>query len=381
MTFRFRVRNSITALLSVALIWLGLGQFAHAIEPMSDVEKAAIIESEGMFPMKAMPGIGYEQRPVYWMSDTRALMRADKVGEWTKEPYQELDKVIVLDIERGKIEETPYRGAVNCYTPERMLLCVDLRYCPWKKGQTDPKIAKRMSGKFGSELEPIGFPEGHFGINQATCDSYAPPELGEKLAKGFVAAPMKNGRGYIGRSRIGVLPQTELAVFDGDGKKVWHVAVNEKCDGIFETYTPWDDGHFIGTGIGMNNTNPCAKHRVWKIDGYQGREIVLPSLFTYWGNNSLANVTVAWSKRGLLLYSMPREGDWDRLGLYWVDEGGAIRRLLKKRQVHWVSVAPDGCHVLINHHQGFLLSIPLEEKKRLEKTFETSVMNMCTDSQ
>lgn len=379
MGFQAYRRSGIIALLLLALS--GWCAVAHAIEPLSDAEKSAIIEAEDLFPMTSMPGIGYEQRPVYWMSNTRALMRADKVGEWTKEPYKELDKVIVLDIERGKIEETPYRGAVNCYTPERMLLCVDLRYCGWQKGQSDPKVAKRMSGKFGSELEAIGFPEGHFRINPFTCDSFDPTKIGEKLQHGYTVVPMKNGTGNIGSSRLGFTTQRELAVFNSKNEMVWHAPVNEKCDGIRATYTPWDNGYFTGSIFGVDYVSPCAQFRMWKIDGYQGREIVLPSLFSRWLNHNIAAVEMAWSKRGLLVFSKPDEGDWDRLGLYWVDENGAIRRLLKRRRVHWLSVTPDGCHVLLNHYPGFSLSVPQAEKERLQKAYQTSVMNMCADSQ
>jgi hypothetical protein len=368
------------ALLQIALVWLGLCPSAKAIEPMSDVEKATIIESEGLFSMTLMPGIGFDQRTVFWMDKTRALMRADKVGEWTKKQYEELDKVIVLDIERGKIEETPYRGAVNCYTPERMLLCVDLRYCGWKKGQSDPKAAKTLSGKFGSELEPIGFPEGHFRINSFTCDSFDPTEIGEKLRHGFSAVPMKNGAGYVGISRIGLVPQQELAIFNSKNEMVWHVPVDEKCDGIDVRHTPWDNGYFTGRLFGVTNVNPCSQIRVWKINGYQAQEIALPVLFRDWLNQNISAFEVAWTKRGLLLIARPRAGDWDRLGLYWIDETGAIRRLLKRQRVDWLSVAPDGCHVLLNHFPGFHLSVPQAEKERLQKAYQTSVLNMCKES-
>src|SRR6185369_882677 len=106
----------------LVLGWATACSAAMPEKQLSNVEKAAFDEAEGLFPRKVLPKTppSHGER-IFWLDDTRAIFSSRSLGDW-KAATDELSKIVILDTETAKVEETRYRGELMCLNPEKMLV-------------------------------------------------------------------------------------------------------------------------------------------------------------------------------------------------------------------------------------------------------------------
>lgn len=364
--------------------------------PLSAEEMAAFDEEPGRFPIKKLPNIanvGVKGDPLFpnatriiWKSANEIFLDVDKYGSWTASKG-DFPKIVILNVDTGEIKETGYRGKLNCFKPERMLVCPRTTGgLPCSKMDTLKGLqygTPFLTGAYGDTLQPMD-KEAHEGFDHETCEQYVPDQnIGKKVGDVTIVSHLGPNAGYVGYGNWSVGGQ-KYALLNNEAGIYWQTELHGGCESPLRTFNPWDDSYFIGHFFAQGNAQssgacpPPFKHRVFLAQpGKAAEEIPLPELFDNWLKNHLASVGVAWSRRGLLLFTY--SDNPYRQGLFWVDETGRIRRLMSKRYIKTAKVFPDGCKVLVQHYEG-IKSYPFSspsERQRLERTFETDVIDMC----
>lgn len=354
---------------------------------LSSVELTAFEDAPNLFPIKKLPDLGIGFKGFAWLNENTALAGLDHMGAWTAE-HNELSKISTFNIETGQIQETAYKGRLICYQPERMLVC------PNANLGCDPDNSKDrrrpgtpfLIGKYGNTLVEadkmaLGKMDRHT-CNDVTYDiqnSQAPSNF--KLRQ--LGAP---DAGYEGRSRI-FMPEGEpFALFDNNFKIYWQTNLVNGCESLGSViFHPWDKTYLIGNSFyqssAQSSDNCATRHRIFLVQpNIKVQEISIPNLFEGWLQQHVAGINIAMVRDGMLVYSKPAS-ESNRLGLFWVDKQGLIKRLIANRLVEFLKVAPDGCHVLIQHHETNLVMVGMPatdaERRRIVRTFETSVIDMC----
>ena len=356
--------------------------------PLSREELASFEDAPNLFPIKKLPDVGIKFKGFSWLNDNTALAGLDHIGDWTAE-HSELSKISTLNIETGQIQETQYRGRLVCYRPERMAICPDaILNCGFANpaNKSLRPITPFLMGKYGEKLVEID--RATFNkIDQNTCNEVSYDVKNYIVSSNFklrqLGAP---DSGYTGHSRV-FMPEGEpYALFDNNFKVYWQTTLVNGCEWTAPViFHPWDKSYLIGNNFyqssAQSSGNCATHHRVFLVQpNVSAQEILVPDLFEGWLKQHIAGINMAMTKKGMLVYSKPAS-DPNRLGLFWVDSNGAIKRLIADRLVEFLSVAPDGCHVLIQHHETNLKysGMPATdwERRRIVRTFETSVIDMC----
>lgn len=130
-------------------------------------------------------------------------------------------------------------------------------------------------------------------------------------------------------------------------------------------FHPWDSSYLMGNDFYQSSAkssgNCATHHRIFLVHPNQSaQEVLVPDLFEIWLKQHLAGINIAMTRDGMLVYSKSGS-EPNRLGLFWVNKQGIIKRLIANRLVQFLSVAPDGCHVLIQrkHPPNTVLTVAL----------------------
>ena len=356
--------------------------------PLSREELASFEDALNLFPIKKLPDVGIKFKGFSWLNDNTALAGLDHIGNWTAE-HSELSKISTLNIETGQIQETQYRGRLVCYQPERMAVCPDaILNCGFANPENhSPRpITPFLMGKFGEDLVQLdNTSKGKFNLD--ACNPVFPKvEPNSNVPDNFRLGTLVLGASYIGHSKEFIPAGEPYALFDNNFKMYWQTNLVNGCEWMAPIiFHPWDKSYLIGNNFyrssAQSSGNCATHHRIFLVQpNVSVQEILVPDLFEGWLKQHIAGINMAMTKKGMLVYSKPAS-DPNRLGLFWVDSKGAIKRLIADRLVEFLSVAPDGCHVLIQHHElnKVMMGMPATdlERKRIVRTFETSVIDMC----
>lgn len=354
--------------------------------PFTQQEQAAFEDAPNLFPINRLPDVGIKFKGLSWFNDNTAIAGLDHFGQWTAK-HTELPKVSLLNIDTGTITETPYRGRLICYRPDQILVCPDYLFPCSAKG------THLLVGKYGEELQSSDTSV-FSGFDKNTCESTPFTDSNSidvinnpKTPKDSKFRALGKDAGYIGWSEAPVRTDDfsfrgkPFGFFNNNFEPYWQ-GYQGKCDSTFTIFHPWDKSYLMGHEF-YQGAWECAQYRVFLIHPNEKvQEIALPSLFEGWLRDHIAGINLAMTKKGLLVYPKP-DSEINRIGLYWVSAQGKIKRLIANRLVEFLSVAPDGCHVLIQHHETNLVMVGVPateaERKRIMKTFETSVIDMCKE--
>ena len=355
--------------------------------PLSAEELAAFEDTPNLFPIKKLPDVGVEFKGFAWFNDNTAITGLDHYGQWTA-AHTELPKISLLNIDTGEIKETVYRGRLICYRPEQMAVCPHYLFgCSETLKQTRAeKGTTLVVGKYGEYLQPRDKPTAVL-INKNTCEDQVFDDNNPNVSNNFRLGTLGQDAGYIGYSRSFILAGTgEIKLLDNNYKQYWQTTLFNGCEWTAPiVFHPWDKTYLIGNNFyqssAQSSGNCATHHRILLVHPNQSaQEILVPDLFEIWLKQHLAGINIAMTREGMLVYSKPA-GEPNRLGLFWVNKQGEIKRLIANRLVEFLSVAPDGCHVLIQHHETNLVMVGMPatdaDRRRIVRTFETSVINMC----
>ena len=365
-------------------------------EKLTPEELAAFDEAPNLFKIKKLPPIANVQvkreplfingRKIFWKSNNEIFLSVDHLEEWQAKKG-EAPKLIVLNTDTGKIETTPYRGYLMCFKPERMLVCpLPTDGLPCSK-MDSPRAQQQgspfMVGAWGQSLTAMT-KEMHEGLDHETCEQYAPdPNIGKKVGEVKIISHLGPNHGYVGLGDWSPGSQ-KFALLDQAGEIYWQTDFRNSCEGVHRRLlNKWDDSYFIGgnfSSIQLNDANSCTKNHYFLLTHPREnnvKEMNIPNLFNDWLKYGVASLGIHWTKRGLLLFTFTKNSS--RQGLFWVDELGRIKRLLAGRYIRTVKVSPNGCKVLLQHFAGTksYLTASEAERREIERSFETSVMDMC----
>ena len=355
--------------------------------PLSAEELAAFEDAPNLFPIKRLPDVGIKFRGFAWFNDNTAIAGLEHIGTWTAE-HHESAKISLLNINDGDVKETQYRGILSCYTPKRMIVCTDATVgCAVKVDLTRPRpMSSYMIGSYEQGLQTADSSILKK-IDLKSCEDRVFDDNNPNESNNFRLGTLGQDAGYIGYSRSFILAGTgEIKLLDNNYKQYWQTTLFNGCEWTAPiVFHPWDKTYLIGNNFyqssAQSSGNCATHHRILLVHPNQSaQEILVPDLFEIWLKQHLAGINIAMTREGMLVYSKPA-GEPNRLGLFWVNKQGEIKRLIANRLVEFLSVAPDGCHVLIQHHETNLVMVGMPatdaDRRRIVRTFETSVINMC----
>src|SRR5471030_219803 len=121
----------------------------------SEQEKKMFLEITESVPKKKLTSISskWTHPKIYWIDNHRLIQTARSLPSGWHASDAEPSKIVIVDVDTGGIEELPYRGDLECYSEDRMII----RVYPDKKNQFfrgPPNHGEIiLSGKLGSELK------------------------------------------------------------------------------------------------------------------------------------------------------------------------------------------------------------------------------------
>lgn len=194
---------------------------------LTDEQRAMLSESPELFPYIEVEGIhpGFLHGHPYWMDEVRLIMAVDRYGDWRAGPG-ELPKIVIFHTDTRKFEETPYRGALECFTPERMVVMESRK--GWRSrgnvasDKTNPYPV--LAGRFGEPLKAEAYAGYETSFNKFTCRAFN-PKNDPPANKNYWMHPLREGDGAIGSrapitigSDPAMVKLPALVLFDAEGK-------------------------------------------------------------------------------------------------------------------------------------------------------------------
>jgi hypothetical protein len=370
---RFRGFMAIMATFFV-LGWTSACTAAMPAKQLSNMEKAAFDEAEGLFPRKVLPKTppSHGER-IFWLDDRRAIFSSRSLGDW-KAATDELSKIVILDTERAQVVETRYSGELMCLNPEKML--VREYPAPWEsylRRGDERGEAKRhyIVGRYGEDLAPIEIPREHGFISQITCESYS--SIDESLGREYRVQPLRHEHGYFARASFVESKRVGYWLFSPQKREAAYFP-SEDCEGGKNVqFVPWEGRYWISGTSGMG-FETCPK-RAWLIAPDGKSEIInAPDIFDKWVREGIVGFRMAWTKVGVVFMVDSHRGYGERSGIYWQDGKGRLRRIFRG-EAGVFKVSPDGCRMLLAYYPGTRMDA------RGAIDFETITINFCSGKQ
>lgn len=377
------------------IIFMSASAHAGSISELSSEERAAFDDAPNLFPIKKLPPIANVQikqeplfvngRKLFWKSNNEIFLSVDHLDQWQAQKG-EAPKLIVLNTDTGKIETTPYRGYLMCYKPERMLVCpTPTDGLPCSKMDSPRAQQYRtpfLVGAWGQPLTTMT-KEMHEGLDHETCEQYPPDEnIGKSVGDVKIISHLGPKHGYVGLGDWSPSSQ-KLALLNQAGEVYWQTELNKTCEDVyFRTFSSWDNSYLLGSFFSVtspSSSGTCyGDRRIFLVThSREVKSIYIPQLLHDWLKNGAAATGFVRTRKGLLFFTLTKMSSLQ--GIFWVDESGRIKRLLAERYIRTVKVSPNGCKVLLQHFAGIknYQSASHRERKQIEQTFETSIMDMC----
>ena len=189
---------------------------------LTDEQRAMLTESPDMFPFIEVEGL-YPSFPhgyPYWMDEVRLIMAVDRYGDWRAAP-DELPKIVIFNTDTKQFEETPYRGALECFTPERMVV-MESRKSWLSRGKvasdkTNPYPV--LAGRYGEPLKAEAYAGNETSFNKFTCRAFN-PKSDPPANENYWMHPLRDGDGAVGyKSPLSLVRGIPgLLLFDSTGK-------------------------------------------------------------------------------------------------------------------------------------------------------------------
>lgn len=189
---------------------------------LTDEQRAMLTESPDMFPYIEVEGLdpGYPHFRPFWMDEVRLIMSVQRHGDWRAAPG-ELSKIVIFNTDTKQFEETPYSGALECFTPDRMVVVENLNGWGGRgkvaSDRTNPYPV--LAGRYGEPLKAEAYAGFETRFNKFTCRAFN-PKSDPPANENYWMHPLRDGDGALGyKSPLSLargLPG--LLLFDSTGK-------------------------------------------------------------------------------------------------------------------------------------------------------------------
>ena len=299
----------------------------------------------------------------YWMDERRIISTMREIGQW-RAAELELPKIVIFDTATQTLEETPYRGFLECFTPERMVVYPTV--VNWGANRSAnlwiPASRRHvvLAGKFGDVLREEEYPAYEAQFSKFTCKSYN----GTKDfpgSDGYRTIPLRAEDGYLG-SIFG--PKNadgqQLTIFGPTGevyKKIWVPRGRARIP--FEPYDAYNTttnryflpgGEICGDGrkggavvydsVTFNVNGEVQLHPTPPLSANMA-DWCLPSS---WGRRDTAAGIVYWP---MIVFDPARDNPSYNRGVY-IHLNGHTYRFFKEH-VTVAAVSPSGCRVFVKY--------------------------------
>jgi hypothetical protein len=184
-------------------------------------DRAMLVESPKLFSHADIDGF-YANHRIFWMDEKRLIMSVRRLGEWRAQE-RELSKIVILHADTLRLEETAYRGSLECYLPEKMVIYPQpIRWTDRHGKYLDPGIEKRyqvQTGRFGETLQFGDHPGFEIDFNRFTCRAFN-FNADSPANEDYFVHPLRDGEGMLGYTKLSPknLRRQQLALFDEQGK-------------------------------------------------------------------------------------------------------------------------------------------------------------------
>lgn len=345
-------------------------------------QKAMLTESPNLFPFTAPA----ERTGNYWIDDRYSLASLSKGEGWSA--YSDAEsRVFLYDRITGTRQETPLRGELRCYSPQRVILSTGDRY--FEEGGKKKRVYTTLEGPpDGSAMQAHEYPDRpeprlDQRFNLETCMPYADrSKFFPEGTYGYVYA-LKPGHGFyveLYKKRTGGQePNPTYWVMNEQGQALaklpiaatyffgdFRVSYVSKTQRYFVTQRPEKSG---------DSSKDSAKLRPMVSFGPLGQDIQLhspPDLirnFADWQGGPEHGTAIG------IVYSISANDDPNNpmVGVY-IEREGRVHRLLNKPAR--ATVSPDGCRLSVTY---FDRPTPVRFRPRDASDYASRMYQLCTE--
>lgn len=314
------------------------------------------VEAPGEVDVKSIKPRPWKQisGSLFWIDNQRIIVSVDDYKGWSAD-IDELSKVLIFNVDTGHVEETPYRGQVQCFSPEGALLLEDkptrsTKYKDRKFGDTRPREDYFFKGQLGKSLTRyavVSPSKEVWVVNEYTCD-----HVSNAIDKSPPGNPLRKGDGSIARpdSYHG---ENYTRLLDENGRMIYIFKELNLCNQLhMPAYLPWINKYFSSLQIGSTHGGYCpdGSKYSWLISSNDVEIIELPRLFqaaTSFGHGLAGSGSTYWARRGLYItISYIRDIPGLLGGLYWQDERTGLTKRVLKKAFELNHLSPNGCRAL-----------------------------------
>jgi hypothetical protein len=185
---------------------------------LTDEQRAMLTESPELFPSIDAEGIypGYPNFQLYWMDEARLIMSVRRYDDW-RASDRELSKIVIFHTDTGKFEETPYRGVLECFTPERMVVVQNTDGWSQRSHRKEDPFPV-LVGRYGEALKEEAYAGYRTEFSKFTCKAFD-GKFDPPANENYWMYPLREGDGAVGYA---LDPATrnipKLVLFDAQGK-------------------------------------------------------------------------------------------------------------------------------------------------------------------
>lgn len=349
---------------------------------LDDEQKAMLTESPNLFPFKE-PAEHFGTFRV----DDRHYLQSEMKGEgWSA--YSEAERrVFLYDRITGSRQETPLRGELSCYSPQRVILSTGYRYV--EQGGKKMRVYTTLEGPpDGSAMEAHEYPDRpgpslDQRFNLETCMPYADRDkFFPEGTWGYVYA-LKPGHGfYVIRHKkqpVGLEPNTTHWITNDKGEALVNLPiVAHKPKGYRVDYVSNSQRYYIvqASEEDGDSSKDSAKPRPVVSFGPLGHGIRFhpqPALLrNFWDWQGATQHGTALG----ILYTIDANDDPNdpMVGVY-IEREGRVHRLLNKPAHAYVS--PDGCLLNVTYFdRGHRIRL----RPRNDSDFASRTYQLCTEN-
>lgn len=314
--------------------------------------KTLFVEAEDEVRLSAvsnMPKRYSAAPPIFWLDNRRLIYSVRELGAW-KAQKDEHAKIVIVDVDRGTVEKTPYRGRLVCIGPDGDMLVEDYPDPdPDYRRPGDSKEDRNLflKGKFGGPLTRFVRPPEQGILNPYTCEYY--DNRAHSFGEGYILGKLRPGDGALYVTLPYSSPDNKVYMVGPDGKVLWS-RERDPCAGGAEGYLSWLGRYFGSTAWGRVTPGCMNLNEDSWLFSKEGAEAKpLPAMIQELRRRerpSGPNGATYLARPGFYVYvHYSRELGVD--GLYRQDErSGQLKRVLK-RPWGLDKLSPNGCRNLV----------------------------------
>jgi hypothetical protein len=378
--FKNRVFSA-SLLLNAALTWTllcPLTGWSQDNRNFTAEEHTRFIDAPDKFVRNSLPSFWTNgaHNNVYWLDTERLILTARKLPSGWQATDEEVSKIVILNTKTGEIESTPYRGDLECYSPERIVI---RSYQEGTGGQHYLGAPYHgeviLAGKLGERLEPIQWKRGDrlvdVGCQIISHDGIAGYRIYHLPAWDAV---LRVSVPYEKPWKDGITIRTDYAekvlLEDSKGHLVAQMggSFNTAPPAMGFYFLPFRNQYFVQSAFGVGQPG-----RLYNSDGSH-LNLEEPLMLSRIGGG------YPWVMQSGILWELrPFGSRWPKQGLYWqagdrpmIHDGDIIYRVDNARPTN-MAVSPDGCKNFYRRFSGE----PFPVSPRTKTISETVVMNVC----